>query len=47
MATATATRTRPAHARTPTRSFNPYELIPVVLFVIAIIGGVLYDSWPG
>ena len=45
--TATATRTRPAHARTSTRSFNPYELIPVLLFVIAIIGGVLYDSWPG
>ena len=46
-ATATATRTKPSHARAPTRSFNPYELIPVLLFVIAIAGGVLYDSWSG
>jgi hyaluronan synthase len=46
-ATALARRTTPAHARARTRSFNPYELIPVLLFVIAIAGGILYDSWPG
>jgi hyaluronan synthase len=45
-ATALTTRTKPTHARARARSFNPYELIPVLLFVIAIAGGILYDSWP-
>jgi len=45
-ATTTATRTKPLHARAPTRRFNPYEMIPIVLFVTSIAGGVLYDSWP-
>jgi hyaluronan synthase len=45
-ATTLLTRTKPAHARARTRSVNPYELIPVLLFVIAIVGGILYDSWP-
>lgn len=25
---------------------NPYEIVPITLFVLAIVGGVLYDTWP-
>ena len=26
--------------------FNPYEIVPVSLFVLTLVGGVLYDTWP-
>jgi hyaluronan synthase len=29
-----------------TRRFNPYELVPTSLFVLAIAGGFIYDTWP-
>jgi hyaluronan synthase len=28
------------------RRFNPYELVPLILFVLVLAGGVLYDTWP-
>jgi len=28
------------------RRRNPYEIVPIVLFLIVILGGVLYDTWP-
>ena len=46
---AVATRTVTAPAGTVTsalRRRNPYEIVPITLFLIAIVGGVLYDTWP-
>jgi hyaluronan synthase len=44
---AAATLTVPAPvAVTPRCRRNPYEIVPIALFMLAIIGGVLYDTWP-
>jgi hyaluronan synthase len=46
-ATAIATRAAPRPAlQAPARRFNPYEIVPVTLFVLIVVGGVLYDTWP-
>jgi hyaluronan synthase len=42
--TPVATRT---FRRPPASRFNPYEIVPIALFVLIIFGGVLYDTWPG
>ncbi len=46
LAVATGTATPPT-LQAPVRNFNPYEIIPITIFVVAIVGGVLYDTWPG
>jgi hyaluronan synthase len=46
LAVATPVATR-ASRRTHSTSFNPYEVVPIVLFVLIVLGGVLYDTWPG
>ena len=45
LALATPVATLPTR-RTEGRRFNPYEILPISLFVLITLGGVLYDTWP-